>query len=40
MLGHETPMSYGGMHTQGVTQYISPETANCNLKKQQIFVWK
>ena len=37
MSGHETPWSFGGMHTPGVTQCISPETANQNLKNGKFF---
>ena len=35
--GHETPRSFGGMHTPGVTQCIAPETANQLLKNGKFF---
>ena len=37
MSGHETPRSFGGMHTPGVSQCIVPETANQLLKNGKIF---
>ena len=37
MSGHETPRSFGGMHTPGVTQYIAPETVNQLLKNGKFF---
>ena len=37
MSGHETPRFFDGMHIPGVTQCISPETANGNLKNGKLF---
>ena len=37
MSGHETPRSFGGMHTPGVAQCIAPETANRLLKNGNFF---
>ena len=37
MSGHETPRSFGGMHTPGVAQCIAPETANQLLKNGKFF---
>ena len=37
MSGHETPRSFGGMHTPGVALCIAPETANRLLKNGKFF---